>query len=97
MSETLMGSLSGYGAVGLAAAFAGAAAGLIRAYIVHRTRMQGEREASARTASRMTGLMGLAGARHDAVRIVECDRDGQRVVEFGARPTQQGTDDRKAA
>ncbi|MEU8259464.1 hypothetical protein AB0C02_02395 [Micromonospora sp. NPDC048999] len=33
----------------------------------------------------MTGLIKLAEADHDVVRIVECDRDGHREVELGAR------------
>ena len=34
-------------------------------------------------ATRMTGLMGLAGTHHDVARIVERDRDGHREVELG--------------
>jgi hypothetical protein len=63
----------------------GAVAGLLRACVAHRTRMQVEREASARAATRGTALLGLAGTHHDAVRIVEHDRDGRREVELGGR------------
>ncbi|MCY1142747.1 hypothetical protein OWR29_32535 [Actinoplanes sp. Pm04-4] len=77
MDESMIGPLA------LAVTFAGAAAGLVRAYIAHRTRWQAEREASARAAARMNGLMGLAGTHHDVVRIVERDRDGHREVELG--------------
>lgn len=85
MDGTLVEPLSAYEAVALAIAFGGAAAGLVRAYIAHRTRLQAEREASARAAARMTGLMGLAGTHHEVVRIVERDRDGHREVELGCR------------
>lgn len=61
MNETLTDPLTGYGAVALGLTFAGSLAGLVRAYIAHRTRLQVEREASARTATRMAGLIGLSG------------------------------------
>jgi hypothetical protein len=84
MGEMAAGSLSDYGAMILAIA-AAAIAGLVRAYIAHRTRLHAEREASARVAARATGWMGLAERHHGAVRIVERDRDGHREVEFGRR------------
>ena len=70
----------------------GAVAGLLRACVAHRTRMQVEREASARAATRGKALLGLAGSHHNAVRIVEHDRDGRREVELGGRsPLGAGT------
>lgn len=72
-----------YGLAALVLALAGTAAGLARAYLAHRTRLAIEREASARTAARMTGLIGLIGTRHEVVRFVEHDRDGDREVELG--------------
>jgi hypothetical protein len=56
--------------------------GLLRGYIRHRTRMQSEREWSARTQARTTGLIRLAGGAQADVRIDERDRDGHRVVEL---------------
>lgn len=76
-------SLSEYGVVALALGLAGAAAGLARTFITHRTRLREEQEASVRTAARMTGLIGLAAAHHKGLRILERDRDGHRVVELG--------------
>ena len=83
MNETLTDPLTGYGAVALGLTFAGSLAGLVRAYIAHRTRLQVEREASARTATRMAGLIGLSGTHHVSVRFAEKDRDGHRVVALG--------------
>jgi hypothetical protein len=59
--------------------------GLLRAYIQHRTRLQVERERSARTLARARSLYWLAGDRHDDLRIDERDRDGRRVVELRGR------------
>jgi hypothetical protein len=81
----------------LALAAAGTIAGLVRAYIAHRTRMHAEREASMRTAARATGLMGLAERHRGALRIVERDRDGHREVEFGNRESLVGGDGEGAA
>ncbi|WP_329017614.1 hypothetical protein OG271_13020 [Micromonospora rifamycinica] len=83
MNEALAETLSDPEVVALALAVAAAAAGLTRAYLTHRTRLSAEREASTRTAARMTGLVGLAATGHDMVRIVERDRDGHRAVELG--------------
>ncbi|MBM2618800.1 hypothetical protein JIG36_24890 [Actinoplanes sp. LDG1-06] len=77
--------LSDYGAVTLALGLAGAATGLARTCIAHRTRRLEQREMSARTAARMTGWAGLAGTHHEVVRISERDRDGQREVELNRR------------
>ena len=90
-------ALSHYGGAALVFSLAGAAVGLLRAYIAHRTRLQVEREASARAAARGTALMGLAGTHHDVVRIVEHDRDGHREVEIGDRGEQMRTDVEEAA
>ncbi|MEU1602503.1 hypothetical protein [Micromonospora matsumotoense] len=83
MNEALAETLSGPEVMAATLAVAGTAAGLIRAYVAHRTRLQEEREASTRTAARMTGLIRLAATGHDVVRIVERDRDGHREVELG--------------
>ena len=84
MNEALIDPLSGYAGVTLALAFAGTTAGVVRAFITHRTRLNDEREASTRAATRMASVI---GARHDFVRFVERDRDGQREVELGAHGT----------
>jgi hypothetical protein len=55
--------------------------GLVRAWIRHRTRLQVERERSARAVARATGLARLA-RRHETVLIDEKDQDGHRVVEM---------------
>jgi hypothetical protein len=81
MSETL----SHYGGAALVLTLAGAVVGLLRVYIAHSTRLRVEREASARAVARGTVLVGLAGTHHDAIRIVESDRDGHREVELGRR------------
>ncbi|MBM7083405.1 hypothetical protein ACN267_23450 [Micromonospora sp. WMMD734] len=84
MNEALAEMFSGSEAMAAALVVAGTAAGLIRACVTHRTRLQEEREASTRTAARMSGLVRLAATGHDLVRIVERDRDGHREVELGA-------------
>jgi hypothetical protein len=53
--------------------------GLVRAWIRHRTRLQVERQRSARAVARATGLARIA-RRHDTVLIDEKDQDGHRVV-----------------
>jgi hypothetical protein len=61
--------------------------GLLRGYLRHRTRVQSEREWSARS----TDLIRLVGGRQADVRIAERDRDGHRVVELrGLRRTDGG-------
>jgi hypothetical protein len=90
MGGLMAGPLSDYGVMVLALAGAGVIAGLVRAYIAHRTRLHAEREASARAAARATGLMGLAERHCGVVRIVERDRDGHREVEFGGREPLSG-------
>jgi hypothetical protein len=55
--------------------------GLVRAWIRHRTRLQVERERSARAVARATGLARIA-RRHETVLIDEKDQDGHRVVEM---------------
>jgi len=55
--------------------------GLVRAWIRHRTRLQVERERSARAVARAMGLVRIA-RRHETVLIDEKDRDGHRVVEM---------------
>ena len=97
MYKELLDPLSDYGAVTLIVAAAGAVAGLVRAYIAYRTRLHEEREASARAASRVIGLVGLAKTRHDIVRIVERDRDGHREVELGRRNPLAANDREEAA
>lgn len=91
MNEALIDPLSGYAGVTLALAFAGTAAGVVRAFIKHRTRLHHEREASVRAVTRIAAVI---GARHDFVRFVESDRDGQREVELGGR-VQPIRDDRE--
>ncbi|TCB94465.1 hypothetical protein E0H26_21375 [Micromonospora zingiberis] len=85
MNETLPEPLSGYGVMAMALTIAGAVAGLVRAYVAHRTRLHEEREASTRNAARLAGLVELAAADREVVRIVESDRDGHREVELGSR------------
>lgn len=97
MNETLATAVSDHGALALALAIAGTAAGLVRAYVAHRTRLHEEREASTRTAARATWLVRLAEADHDVVRIVERDRDGHREVELGSRGATRRDDTREAA
>ncbi|MFJ8579037.1 hypothetical protein [Micromonospora sp. NPDC093277] len=97
MNEALPDPLSGYEVMAAALAVAGTTAGLVRAYVAHRTRLHEEREASTRTAARVTGLIRLAEADHDVVRIVERDRDGHREVELGGRSTPRYDDSREAA
>ncbi|WP_433796851.1 hypothetical protein [Actinoplanes sp. CA-252034] len=97
MSEIMAGPPADYGAMIIVLAAAGALAGLLRAYIAHRTRLHAEREASARAAARATGLMGLAERHRGVVRIVERDRDGHREVEFGDRAPMPGHDREEAA
>ncbi|MDG4803764.1 hypothetical protein [Micromonospora sp. WMMD980] len=72
-------------ALAVAVAVAGVVGGLVRGYVAHRARIQEEREATTRTAARVTWLIRLAEADHDLVRIVERDRDGHREVELGGR------------
>ncbi|GIF27151.1 hypothetical protein [Actinoplanes utahensis] len=94
----MAGPPSDYGALIIAMVVAaGVLAGLIRAYLAHRTRLHAEREASARVAARATGLMGLAERHRGVVRIVERDRDGHREVEFGGREPLLGNDGEEAA
>lgn len=97
MNEALVEPLSGYGVMALALAIAGTTAGLVRAYVAHRTRLHEEREASTRTAARVTGLIRLAEADHHVVRITEHDRDGRREVELGGRAVLRDRDTREAA
>ncbi len=97
MNEALPEPLSGYGVMALALTIAGTAAGLVRAYVAHRTRLHEEREASTRTAARLAGLVELAAADREVVRIVEHDRDGHREVELGSRVVPGCDDVKKAA
>lgn len=55
--------------------------GLVRAWIRHRTRLQVERERSARAVARATGLARIT-RRHETVLIDEKDQDGHRVVQM---------------
>lgn len=96
MDETLMGPLSGYALMALALAVAGAAR-LVRAYVAHRTRLHEEREASTRTAARVSGMIRLAEANHHVVRITERDRDGHRDMELGGRLVPGCHDSKEAA
>lgn len=85
MNEALAEPLTGYQVVAAATAVTAVVAGLVRAYVAHRARMNEEREATTRTTARVTWLIRLAEADHDVVRIVERDRDGHREVELGGR------------
>ncbi len=85
MNEALAEPLTGYQVVAVATAVAGVVAGLVRAYVAYRARINEEREATTRTTARVTWLIRLAEADHDVVRIVERDRDGHREVELGGR------------
>ncbi|MFD6260094.1 hypothetical protein ACGFLT_07850 [Micromonospora chalcea] len=85
MNEALAEPLTGYQVVAVATAVAAVVAGLVRAYVAYRARMNEEREATTRTTARVTWLIRLAEADHDVVRIVERDRDGHREVELGGR------------
>lgn len=85
MNEALAEPLTGYQVVAVATAVAGVIAGLVRAYVAYRARINEEREATTRTTARVTWLIRLAEADHDVVRIVERDRDGHREVELGGR------------
>ncbi|MFD6608017.1 hypothetical protein ACFWDK_02200 [Micromonospora chalcea] len=87
MNEALAEPLTGYQVVAVATAVAAVVAGLVRAYVAYRARMNEEREATTRTTARVTWLIRLAEADHDVVRIVERDRDGHREVELGGRST----------
>lgn len=53
MNEALAETLSGSEAMAATLAVAATAAGLLRAYVAHRTRLHEEREASTRAAARM--------------------------------------------
>jgi hypothetical protein len=94
MNEALIDPLSGYAGVTLALAFAGTAAGVVRAFITHRTRLSEEREASVRAATRIAVVI---GAHHDSVRFVEQDRDGHREVELAGHDLTIRDDREKAA
>ena len=85
MNEALAEPLTGYQVMAVAVAVAGAAAGLVRAWVAYRARLQEEREATTRTTARVTWLIRLAESDHEMVRIVERDRDGHREVELGGR------------
>jgi hypothetical protein len=82
--KMMTGSVTGLTAMAVVFGL-GALIGLARAYIAHRTVLHAEREASARSKARATGLVGLAERHRGAVRIVERDRDGHREVELGRR------------
>jgi predicted aspartyl protease len=95
MIETLSGPLSDYGATALVLTIAAMAAGLVHAYVAHRTRLHQERKTSTRAAVRLAGLVELAAER-EVVRILERDRDGHREVKLGGR-VMPGHDAREAA
>ncbi|MEU8220451.1 hypothetical protein AB0C47_32310 [Micromonospora taraxaci] len=97
MNETLATAISDHGALALVLAIAATTAGLVRAYVSHRTRLHEEREASTRTAARAIWLTRLAEADHDVVRIVERDRDGHREVELGSLDSARRDATREAA
>jgi hypothetical protein len=71
--ELLSAAVAVVGGVGLS--------GLAHAWIRHRTRLQVERERSARAVARAASLSRIA-RRHETVLIDEKDRDGHRVVEM---------------
>ena len=76
--EQISGELLG----GVAALIGGlGVSGLVRAWICHRTRLQVERERSARTVARAAGLARIS-RRDGTVLIDEKDQDGHRVVEM---------------
>lgn len=85
MNEALAEPLTGFQVMAVAVAVAGVVAGLVRACVAYRARIQEEREVTTRTTARVAWLARLAEADHDVVRIVERDRDGHREVELGGR------------
>ncbi|MFI7433237.1 hypothetical protein [Micromonospora haikouensis] len=85
MNEALAEPLTGYQVMAVAVTVAGVLAGLVRACVAYRARIQQEREVTTRTTARVTWLTRIAEADHDVVRIVERDRDGHREVELGGR------------
>lgn len=62
---------------------------LLRAHLRHRARVQLERERSVRSLARTSGLAQLLHHPHTRVRVVERDRDGERLIEIG-EPTGSG-------
>jgi len=66
---------------------------LLRAHLRQRARVQLERERSARSIARTTGLTRMLDRPHTTVRVVERDSDGERLIEIG-RP---GGPEEKAA
>ncbi|MBB5829367.1 hypothetical protein ACGFI4_20975 [Micromonospora carbonacea] len=85
MNEALAEPLTGFQVMAVAVTVAGVVAGLVRACVAYRARIQQERELTTRTTARVTWLVRLAEADHEVVRIVERDRDGHREVELGGR------------
>ncbi|MDI5941102.1 MULTISPECIES: hypothetical protein [unclassified Micromonospora] len=85
MNEALAEPLTGFQVMAVAVTVAGVLAGLVRACVAYRARIQQERELTTRTTARVTWLTRLAEADHDVVRIVERDRDGHREVELSGR------------
>jgi hypothetical protein len=66
-----------------AAGAIGMAGGLLRLHLKQRERV--ERERSARSAARMSGIARIVHHPHARVRVVERDGDGERVIEIGGR------------
>ncbi|KIR64725.1 MULTISPECIES: hypothetical protein [Micromonospora] len=97
MNEALAEPLTGYQVMAVAVTVAGVLAGLARACVAYRARIQQEREVTTRTTARVTWLTRLAEADHDVVRIVERDRDGHREVELGGRGGSNSEAAREAA
>ncbi|GAA3773134.1 hypothetical protein GCM10022225_70860 [Plantactinospora mayteni] len=90
MSEVL-GGLSTGSSVAVLVGLIGGLGLLVRGFLRYRSRVQAEREWSARTRARTMGLIRLVGGHSADVRIDERDRDGHRVVELrGLRRTDGG-------
>ena len=58
---------------------------LLRIYVQQRARLQLERERSARSIARTTGLVRVIGDRAISIRVLEQDCDGHRVIEVDGR------------
>jgi hypothetical protein len=71
------------GWVAAGAGLLAAAAGIWRTQLRQRTRVQMERERSARSIARSAELVRIVQLTQGAVRVVEQDRDGRRLVEIG--------------
>jgi hypothetical protein len=75
---------AGAGLLGTAAAAVNLGS-LLRCHLRQRARVQLERERSARSIARTAGFAQMLHRPHTAVRMVERDIDGERVIEIGRR------------